>query len=235
MRQAGLAVPDAFLVDVAASLLFLETAPGPLPGGTVPEPLAEDLASCLDLLGPLAVRSSAIREDGIRKAAAGLYESVLDVASLAELGTACRTVVASQFSPAVRSYLGAAGELPRNEMAVVLQKMLRPEVSGVIFTSDPVRGRDDVFVLEACAGLGTAVVRGEASERATVRRDGEVEERYAGPGGAVLSEAQTVALTETAAAVESLFGMPVDVEWSIEGGRLFLLQARPITTGRWAT
>jgi pyruvate,water dikinase len=248
-------VPDAFLVDAAACAPLLEPARAAT-AELLPRPLADDLASCLDLLGPVAVRSSAVREDGAHRAAAGHYESVLAVADMDGLAAACRTVVLSQLSAHVRSYWGTEDEPPRNEMSLILQRMLAASSSGVIFTADPVRGREDVFVLEACFGLATSVVQGgDISERATIGRSGEVESRTfhqaasaeyfdaesasvvarrpAEDGvGPVLSEAATIALIELAAAVEDLFGIPVDIEWSMEAGQFFLLQARAITTGR---
>jgi phosphoenolpyruvate synthase/pyruvate phosphate dikinase len=266
LRHAGFSVPDAFLVEAGACAALLSAAaaerdrdPEELAAAIhstqLPQSLAAEVESCLDSLGPLAVRSSAVREDGAGRAAAGQYESVLGVADSEGLADACRAVVASQFAAHARSYWGSQEGRLSNEMALILQRMLAPTSSGVIFTADPVRGRKGVFVLEACFGLGTSVVRGDGgSERATIRRGGEVESRSLHKARCVecfdrasasvvvreqsgeapdrvLSEAETIALIEVAASVEDLLGMPVDIEWSIEAGRLFLLQARPITTG----
>jgi pyruvate,water dikinase len=278
MRQAGFSVPDAFLVDVEAfaplfvepdvrdalSALSAEAAPDfdarsqalieAISAAEIPISLGAQMASCLAQLEALAVRSSAVREDGPQRAGAGQYESILAVTTAKALDSACKAVTASQFSPHALRYWGPATAPPHNEMALILQRMLAPSASGVIFTVDPVSGRDDVLVLEACFGLGTSVVRGGgASERATIRRNtAEVESRSlrggresehfdsvaatvikrlqpAGESHPVLSPLEVTALVETACAVEDLFGVPVDVEWSIEDGRLQLLQARPVT------
>jgi phosphoenolpyruvate synthase/pyruvate phosphate dikinase len=280
MRQAGFAVPDgAVIAATAFSRMFeqagLTATAGDLLGADLeiedvsarlrkallasdlPSTVGQQASAWLDAIGPLAVRSSAVREDGVARAGAGQYESLLAIADDAGLERACKEVLASQFSPRALRYWGRSSR-PDNGMAVILQRMLAPSASGVIFTCDPVSGERDTMVFEAARGLATSVVQGDGvAERTTVRhRTYELvsQELYPTRGACffdaashtlstradesagtapVLSADQRIALLETAGSIEDLFGAPVDVEWSIEHDRLFVLQARPVTAIGW--
>ena len=140
-------------------------------------------------------------------------------------------------------------------MAVVVQTLVPATAAGVTFTYDPIDGSDALYI-EACLGIGEALVSGKVTpDRFVFQRSGlKLREVVAGdkrvrvvPGGtgdAVVEqsvpEAVAAALSidrETAREVarlglraEELFGVPVDVEWAFDGRRVWLLQARPITT-----
>jgi pyruvate,water dikinase len=138
-------------------------------------------------------------------------------------------------------------------MAVVVQRQLAPDRSGVMFTIDPVRRRRDQMMIEAVWGLGEAVVSGHATpDHYVVSREGHVKQVHvsvqevamraeasggvveyvltAEEGGArVLDDEQLAALAEIGRQLEAHFGQPQDVEWAFEGGQLYLLQSRPVT------
>jgi len=254
MRQAGFPVPDAWLfgidafddvfadAHVRAGIAGLRDAAEPgaahraltdaVAGVPLRAAVREQMAAALAAWGSLAVRSSSTREDGMRMSGAGQHATVLGVSTSESLRVACGEVLASQLSPHALRYWGEA-PADGNTMAIVVQRMLAPDVSGVIFSRDPVLGREDVLVVEACRGLGAAVVSGEGVEERTVlrRRSYEPLSREVAGGEPVLSDGDLVALVETTCAIEDLLGFPVDVEWSLEGGHLHVLQARPITTG----
>ncbi len=248
LRSLNRATTDSGVLEqLSAQLLdVLEEA-------VLPPQLSGKITEWSRAIGPVAVRSSSAREDGSQQAGAGLYDTVLGVSTPEDIESAVIRVVASQFSPHAIAYW--RGELSeRNEMAVVLQRMLSPRASGVVFTCDPVTGNRNVAVLEACFGVGTSVVDGSGiAQRTTVRlsdyfvvstdlrppkqsvhfdqSEGRLI-RTNGPGAIateVLSTSEIHDLIESAIAIDTLIGSPVDVEWSIEDETLSILQARPVT------
>jgi phosphohistidine swiveling domain-containing protein len=196
--------------------------------------------------GLLAVRSSAASEDGAHQSFAGQFDSVLGVRP-AEVPDALLRVWASAGNEHALAY--GSGATP---MGVVIQRMVDAEVSGVAFGADPVSGRRDVVVVSAVFGLGEGLVSGEmdadsyrvdfsgpapvvtstlaASREAIRMRAGGGTERVAVAGAATLTEASVLEIAAAVRRVGEALGGPQDVEWSIAGGRLYLLQARPITT-----
>ena len=119
-------------------------------------------------------------------------------------------------------------------MAVVVQEMVQADTSGVMFTVDPIRNRRDCMVIEAAAGLGEAIVSGQVTPDHYVisRDDGAVIDTFIPDEqrGRALSEADLQTLRNIGLRIEAFFGCPQDVEWSIRGGELLVLQSRPITT-----
>ena len=114
-------------------------------------------------------------------------------------------------------------------MAVVVQRMVEPDKAGVVFTVDPVQRRRDQMIVEAVFGLGEQVVSGEVTpDHYVVDRAGDAKREQV-PNGGVLSAAELRELAALGRQLEEHFGSPQDVEWAIEGGRIYLLQSRPVT------
>ena len=189
----------------------------------LPEGLEDAIRSMAPALGPrIAVRSSASSEDLRDQSFAGQYRSLLDVPTTGpDLLDAIRLVWASLWHPAPWAYRRAWG-IPHEDaaMAVVLMEMVPSERSGVLFTVDPGRPTDDLRV-ELVSGLGEALVSGERTPDVWhVARSGSL------PAGA---PGYFAALRDGAMALEAAEGVPLDVEWAWDGGRLWLVQSRPIT------
>jgi len=189
-------------------------------------PLA-DLAAHLDALGDvaLAVRSSAIDEDGAQTSFAGIYDSVVDVRGRSAVERAIEEVRASARSPRALAYREDGRPAA---MAVVVQRLVRADAAGVMFTADPVTGDRDALVVTAVRGLGEALVSGEqGGEDWLVRKGRPIRRRsLAEP---VLTAEQVMELVAIGERVAAHFGRPQDIEWVLEGGRIRLVQARPIT------
>jgi len=173
-----------------------------------------------------AVRSSALSEDSALASFAGEFETVLDVRTDQEILQAIQVVRSSRHSARVQAYSRTQGlEETEYEMAVVVQRFLRPDLSGVLFTADPLSG--DLMRMSGnfVQGLGEELVSGRANAQAfaLARPKGT----YSGP--AELSH-HARALYRSACGLEKDLGGPQDIEWAVEGGRLYILQSRPITT-----
>ena len=182
--------------------------------------------------GPWAVRSSALDEDGQSHSFAGQLESYLNV-PLGDLVGRIRAVRQSGFSERIVAYRQQAGlSLPPPVPAVIVQKMVASETAGVAFSADPVSGRRGIVVVAAVQGLGEALVSGEKTgDSFQVDRAGNIVHRQqVDPGQAVLGDAQVVEIARLARSAARYFGCPQDIEWAISGGKLFLLQSRPITS-----
>jgi len=206
--RAGFAVPDGFAI--------------------IGDP-DEAVRAAAERLGdePLAVRSSAIAEDLADASFAGQYETVLGVRGWDALLAAIARVRASAAGMRVRKYRAERADSGSREIAVLVQRMLRPEAAGVAFTANPVSGRRDEVVVTAARGLGERVVSGEAVGDEWIVREGPAENRRTVEQA--IDAAQAAAVAALARRVEAHFGTPQDIEWAIEGGQLYLLQARPMT------
>src|SRR5215203_6669270 len=178
----------------------------------------------------VAVRSSAVAEDSEAASYAGQQETYLFVEGAEEV---CRRVVdcwASFFSERALFYRSQKGSLEDLRMAVVVQKMVDTEKSGVIITVDPVRHRRDRIVVEAVRGVGEQVVSGEVTpDHYTLDRNGNLK-RQKIVDERVLTDEELLKLAELGRRLEDKHGIAQDIEWAIVGEEIFLLQSRPVTT-----
>ncbi len=285
MTSAGLPVPPGFCVTTAAYRRFMTAAPAdtfaPLTGlsaadlgqvraageevrarlGRLPLPpdvadAAKQALSQLGLQHPCAVRSSATAEDLPDASFAGQQDTYLNMLGEAQVLDAIRRCWISLFTDRAILYRVERGfRHEQVQLAVVVQRMVLPDVSGIMFTADPISGHRGLISIDAGFGLGEALVSGVVSAdlyrvdkatRSVVERriaDKHLRIRPLAEGGTVeehLSEAQRTApalgdadltkLTELGLRIERHYGSPQDVEWCLEKGELFVVQSRPITT-----
>jgi pyruvate,water dikinase len=202
----------------------------------------------------VAVRSSSLSEDMALASAAGLHTSVLNVRSRAALLDAVRHCLASVFSPRVLSYRQSLELQGTSGMGIVIQAMVPADVSGVLFTINPLTGDPREMVIDASYGLGASVTDGHVSPD-TYRVDKEsgwVRDRVLGdkrtrtaadPDGSLRTlpvpeaQARKQALDEHILAqvvalgrrIEEHFGDARDVEFAVAADTIYVLQARPVT------
>jgi phosphohistidine swiveling domain-containing protein len=200
----------------------------------------------------MAVRSSSPEEDLEGASFAGIYESVLGVVDDG-LEDAIRICFASAFDERVVAYKQNRGYDPFDpRIAVIIQKQVASEVSGVAFSLNPVNNCFDQCVINANFGLGETVVDGTITpdqwvvDKVTntilektagvkdvatyLKVDGGTESKAPdSPTEFSLSDDQALAVTALTMQVEAEYGKPMDIEWAYKGGQLHLLQARPIT------
>ena len=173
----------------------------------------------------LIVRSSATIEDGSTHSFAGIFESV-PVSTPEEFEPTVRQIWASVFSPRALTYFREIGVHQVPAMAVVVQRFLRAERSGVMFTrfAGP-DGRQSILV-EHVEGDCEKLVKGEVTpERLWLNEAQDVPESLEGP----LRPRHARALAQVAKRLEQSFGAPQDVEWVIHDDELHIVQSRPIT------
>ncbi|MCB0104890.1 MAG: hypothetical protein KDE53_03260 [Caldilineaceae bacterium] len=221
LLQLGYQVPPGFVI--------LATAFGT--DGELGSDARQQIATHLQRLrgdmpdAPVAVRSSALAEDSAQTSFAGEFESVLNVHTDAEFWMAITQVYQSAQTERVRAYSAAHGVDIAHRIAVVVQRMVPSELAGVLFTADPVNASYNAMIGNYVHGLGEALVSGEAdAESFTLSRP---KGNYAGPA-ALRPHAKE--LFHTATKLEKALDGPQDIEWAVAQGKLYILQARPITT-----
>ncbi len=226
-------------------------------------PLADEVASELralheELRGTgavgVAVRSSSTFEDVEGSSAAGMHETVLNVATVEALADAVRACWAALFTRRVHAYVRAQPEPIVPAMGVVVQAMIAADVAGVAFTANPLTGDAGEVVVDASYGLGVTVAGGRVSpdtfriDKATrATRDRIVGQKrievVLDPAGGVrerdVDSARRAELSMDALALEALaehairierhFGGPQDVEFAVHRGDVWILQSRPLS------
>ncbi len=224
--RGGQRVPEGFIVT-AAALDRVGDGAG-LPAGP-----ARDIGRALARLGgPVAVRSSMVGEDSSTASYAGQLDTFLNVSGVEAVIGAVRQCRDSAAGGRVRVYEARFADARGGERrcAVVVQRMVDARAAGVAFSADPLTGAHNV-VIEAAAGLGTAVVDGRRRpDRYVVDGRGALVEVRAAGDEPLLDEKLVLEIARATVAVAARAGVPQDVEWAWDGQELFLLQARPISS-----
>jgi pyruvate,water dikinase len=238
----------------------LPLPPGVALSGSIVEAVASGegkairkVAKCVrPLPTPLAVRSSAVDEDGAEASFAGQHLTLLNVLTPDDVSDALREIWWSANSDSAITYRQRVGLFTRPSVGVVIQSLLDPEIAGVMFTQNPINGADERMI-EASWGLGEAVVAARViPDNYRVDRSGEVLARTPGvkkiairtlrDGGTFeeelapelveqpcLDDGQLDELNRLAIRCEQVYGPGRDIEWAIAGGELYLLQCWAVT------
>jgi len=253
-------VPPGFCVTAAA---WAEARAGAgLNGAVLPPWLAPEvqaayarLAEVAGIAAPsVAVRSSALDEDGAGTSFAGQHESYLNVIGPEAVVRAVAACWASARSDRALAYRRRHGLPAQSPVAVLVQLLVPADVSAVVFSANPVTGARDEIVINASWGLGESIVGGTVTpDTYILRKTGPAvrsrtlaeKRRMTVPAGdgthevevprflrtrAALTDAQAAEMAALALSLERRMGGPVDVECAVHGGQLYLLQCRPITT-----
>ena len=285
MTQAGIPVPPGFVVLSVAFERFLEETDlnveinailhtvrtdemhtvehasekiqALILAAKMPTDIATEAEASFASLGAeyVAVRSSATAEDSASAAWAGQLDSFLNTDKDSLLKNVQRCW-ASLFTPRAIFYRFEKGlDTQKISVAVVVQKMIASEVSGIAFSVHPVTQDHNQLIIEAGYGLGEAIVSGQITPDSYVVTksphsilDKNVAEQPRGlvrsaAGGnewvdymsekgklQKLSDAQILELSEIVLRIENHYGFPCDIEWAFEGGVFYIVQSRPITT-----
>ncbi|MEG9194636.1 MAG: pyruvate, water dikinase [Candidatus Methanoglobus sp.] len=223
----------------------------------MPEEIEKEIKKAYKKLGNgkevyVAVRSSATAEDLPDASFAGQQDTYLNVKGEEEVVKKVKECWGSLFTPRAIYYRVQKGFKHESvSIAVVVQKMVNSEKSGVMFTSHPVTG-EKKCIIEAVFGLGEAIVSGLvtpdtyvydrlskkllevkiAEKKFMITRKNGNERVELGEKGKerVLSDDEIFRLVDLGEIIEDHYGKPQDVEWAIEGGQVYIVQSRPITT-----
>jgi len=229
--------------------------------GTIPEDVAGAIRQAYSRLGDgdivVAVRSSATVEDMPGASFAGQLETFLNLRGEVQVLEGVKRCWASLWTPRALGYMARNGiDFSKVSVAVVVQELVPAAAAGVMFTINPLTGARNQVVINAAWGLGEAVVGGRVTPDTiivdkvfgkvveqqisskvamTVRTSSGTHEEPVPAvrrDRAVLSPGQAVKLAGIGVRVEELYGGPMDIEWALDRGRFFLVQARPITALR---
>ncbi|MCI0397931.1 MAG: phosphoenolpyruvate synthase [Chloroflexi bacterium] len=226
--------------------------------GTIPADMAALIRQWYGELGaddpPVAVRSSATAEDLPGMSFAGQQETYLNVRGGDNVLAAVKRCWASLWTARAISYRARQGIRPDEvALAVVVQQLVAADVAGILFTANPLTGARDQMVINAAWGLGEAIVGGLVTPDTLVvnKQTGTIESEEIAdkevmtvqlpegtgeepvPAGrrtqAALDPQQAAELARLGVQIEQLYSQPMDIEWAMQDGRLFIVQARPIT------
>ncbi|KKT76758.1 MAG: hypothetical protein UW73_C0038G0007 [Microgenomates group bacterium GW2011_GWB1_44_8] len=248
MTNAGIPVPPGFVITTQAFENFN--------GDSIAPELQNEIEKNFSRLGAerVAVRSSAVAEDSSSSSFAGQFETFLNVTS-ENLIRSVINCLKSASSQMVTSYASAQGVSENDlKIAVVVQKMVNSEVSGVLFTANPINKDRNEIMIEAIYGLGELLVQGMTTpdnylvdkvsgnikskniarkDKMIIYQNGKNEEVSVPEkkkNESTLTNDQIIELTELGVKIESHYGVPQDIEWGIESDKIYILQSRPITT-----
>lgn len=290
--QAGIPVPEGFIVTAQTYSLFLEESnitnsirdrlegldasdsaalakasrdvKGLIQKAPMPSQIAQDIHAAYQGQGEglVAVRSSATAEDLPDASFAGQQSTFLNISGADNVVEAVQECWASLFEARAIFYRAEQGfDQLSVAIAVVVQRMVQSDVSGVLFTVDPISNDHSKMTIEAVYGLGEAIVSGNVTpdyylvdkakmhvqekqmaiqpwmlvrnlQPALDAQDTNIKEDVpaAKQGAQKLPDDQIQALAKIGKRIEEHYGVPQDIEWAEEGGTLYVVQSRPITT-----
>ncbi|MBB3128195.1 pyruvate,water dikinase [Paenibacillus rhizosphaerae] len=223
----------------------------------IPSDIVEAVTHYLSLFGEehaYAVRSSATAEDLPHASFAGQQDTYLNIVGTEAILEHIRKCWASLFTDRAVIYRMQNGFDHRQVyLSVIVQKMVFPQASGILFTADPLSGNRKQLSIDASFGLGEALVSGlvsadhykvqdeEIIEKRIAaktlaiygRKEGGTETRQINPGqqkAQTLTDKHIVQLARIGRQIEAYFGQPQDIEWCLADNTFYIVQSRPITT-----
>lgn len=186
----------------------------------------EEIASLLDFEhNTYAVRSSSLCEDGFNKSFAGQFVTELFCNSIDFVMKSIKTCWKSFLNKNLEVY---AGDEKNCFGAIVIQKMVTANYSGVLFTKDPVSGENKMIV-ECCEGVAAKLVDNKV-DPSRFYVDKETFKIIDKENDINIPEKYIIKLAKVSEKIQKVYGVEVDIEWAVENGELFIIQCRPITT-----
>ena len=212
LSEGGFLVPDGFVITT----------------DEIHAVTIEKLVPYADENMEYAVRSSGTREDLAGLSFAGQYDTFLNVKGYENLLAAIEKCAGSISGERVTAYAKRANiDMSGSKMAVIVQRMVHSEKSGVAFSIDSVNGFDKTILIEAVSGLGDKLVSGLVTPDTYAYN--WYDDAFTVYNGGELTKGEVKKLAETVLDIQIYYGFPVDVEWAITGETIHILQSRPIT------
>lgn len=249
-------IKDASLGNIAEIGLKIRNK---ITGSEIPEGLKDSIINALQKTGQdnyYAVRSSATAEDLAFASFAGQQNTYLNITGESSLLNSIKDCWASLFTDRAILYrVQNKIEHEKVHMSVVVQKMVLPDIAGIMFTADPISGHRGIISIDTSYGLGEALVSGLVSpdiykfnknsleiENKTIA-DKKLAIMPVQGGGTkkveitgeksksqVMADTQIIKLAKLGMKIEKHYGAPQDIEWCMEDGKLYIVQSRPITS-----
>jgi phosphoenolpyruvate synthase/pyruvate phosphate dikinase len=204
-------------------------------GAEMPKSIAEEIQKFFKELNEkyVAIRSSATVEDSASASWAGQLESYLNVTEKNILENV-KKCWASLYTPSAIFYRFEKGLWKQKiSVAVVVQKMVDSEISGIAFSVHPVTQDPNQLIIEAGFGLGDKIVSGQITPDAYVVNKSTwdiLDKNIADHNNQKLNDSEIIKLAKLITKIENHFGFPVDIEWAKEKNKFYITQSRPITT-----
>ena len=221
LHRNGYRVPATYVVLSNAFIDYLENDLDMI------QQLIKEFEQNLDSEKMYAVRSSANMEDALEYSFAGQFKSVLYVKGFDNILQSVWSIWSSVESDAVKSYLEKNGKSINDlKMAVIIQDMVVPEVSGVAFSKNPTTGLDEI-VIEAVHGDGSALVQEGKTPFRWINRWGKWVLK---PSEADINLDLMEHIAQETNSIAGQFSKNVDLEWVYDGDKLYWVQMREITT-----
>ncbi|MCJ8288588.1 MAG: hypothetical protein HRT58_01045 [Crocinitomicaceae bacterium] len=204
-------------------------------------PLIEDSWSELKKFFPantkVAVRSSINLEDGSMFSFAGQFTTILNVSSFDRFASAVLECIASTYNEVALSYC-SNNDIDCDQLRVnlIVQEMVNPDHAGVCFTINPLSGNEKEIMIESIDGLGENLVQGTATPSSykvnwyddTITQLNQIEVSS-------IEDSSIKLIVDEALKIQQHYGFPVDIEWALKEGKLYILQARPMTAIHFST
>ncbi|MGE4266825.1 MAG: PEP/pyruvate-binding domain-containing protein [Deferribacterales bacterium] len=268
LRRYGIDIPDGFVISAAAYEMFIDhnglrdkmdrdTAQKLITAGDFPDSFKETLAAASEKytggMVSLAVRSSVSAEDSAGASFAGIHDSFLNVSGIENVLSAVKMCYASVWSRRAVTYRDKMGFSDFDiGIAVVVMKTVAADAAGVVFSCDPVTGREDRQIISANFGLGESVVsgvcepdeyivtggrdvefiKGSKGVRTVFNPDGGTVSEESASDSFVLNREQVLELSGIVSKIFSRIGgsaVHQDIEWVLSVGRFYIVQTRPVT------
>ena len=223
LKKKGFRIPGTYVCNSSA---YEEYTSG---SNYVLTNLEKEIENSIDVNGRYCIRPSANMEDATSYSFAGQFESYLNMKDAKSIVQAIENIWQSTRGDKVTAYVEKIGNPGKElKMAVIIQEMINPEFSGLVFTKNPINGMDEVIV-ESVFGFADALVQGGVTPDRWVYKWGEWIERSEDKED-ILSTIKEVVIQ--ARKIAEKYGKPVNLEWVYDGKDIYWLQLREITTLR---
>lgn len=226
LLQQGFPIPQGFVITTKAYKHFYKRF--------LSRSLQKEIISAFENLqtNKVAVRSSSNYEDSVQASWAGQFTSYLHIKKK-DLFKAIKKCWTSVETDQVAFYAQHHGSSNRSLlMAVIVQNMIESEISGVLFTVNPLKNDTNELVIEACRGVSDVLVQGEIIPDTYIvdKKNFIVTSKKNYNQQTNLSDKKIKELAMLSLEIEKYFRSPQDIEWALEKDRFIILQSRPITT-----
>jgi pyruvate,water dikinase len=231
LAKEGISIPKGFCITTQACREILKWKTGKIPTQL---PIYRSIIGAYRKLKAheVAVRSSAVEEDCVNCSWSGVYSTVLSVANEKSFITAllkCINSQNSEFATQLRFSNGGRLTIDLPQMSILVQEMIPAQVSGVLFTCNPINGSKEELVVNAINGLGERLVAGEVNgDNMIMDRQGKLLCQQAESNSVGFNKRELVKLAKLGTQIESFFGRSQDIEFAIVDKKIHILQSRPI-------